>query len=138
MRSNFSQADDVERMSGETNGMLGKRGVAVGSSKDAVMIAQNESFVRQRANDTKIMSLTELSRIKTSEISIIFREKELPFIANDQVQQGALMKELKVAKQELKNCRVDLGRDTRTSTQLRRLVRRKDVSWSLNWPSGAN
>jgi len=33
---------------------------------------------------------------------------------------------------------VDLGRDTRTSTQSRRLVRRKDASWSLNWPSGAN
>ena len=32
-----------------------------------------------------------------------------------------------------------LGRDTRTSTQSRRLVRsRKDASWSLNWPSGAN
>ena len=29
------------------------------------------------------------------------------------------------------------GRDTRTSTQSRRLVRRKDASWSLNWPSGA-
>jgi len=36
------------------------------------------------------------------------------------------------------NCLVDLGRDTRTSTQSRRLVRRKGVSWSLNWPSGAN
>jgi len=35
-------------------------------------------------------------------------------------------------------CLVDLGRDTRTSTQSRRLVRRKDASWSLNWPSGAN
>jgi len=33
---------------------------------------------------------------------------------------------------------VDLGRETRTSTQSRRLVRRKDASWSLNWPSGAN
>ena len=33
---------------------------------------------------------------------------------------------------------VDLGRDTRTSTQSRRLVRRKDASWCLNWPSGAN
>ena len=33
---------------------------------------------------------------------------------------------------------VDLGRDTRTSTQSRRIVRRKDASWSLNWPSGAN
>jgi len=33
---------------------------------------------------------------------------------------------------------VDLGRDTRTSTQSRRLVRRKGASWSLNWPSGAN
>ena len=32
---------------------------------------------------------------------------------------------------------MDLGRDTRTSTQPRRLVRRKDASWSLNWPSGA-
>ena len=30
---------------------------------------------------------------------------------------------------------VDLGRDTRTSTQSRRHVR---ASWSLNWPSGAN
>jgi len=36
------------------------------------------------------------------------------------------------------NCLVDLGRDTRTSTQSRRLVRRKGASWSLNWPSGAN
>jgi len=35
-------------------------------------------------------------------------------------------------------CLVYLGRDTRTSTQSRRLVRRKDASWSLNWPSGAN
>ena len=35
-------------------------------------------------------------------------------------------------------CLVDLGRDTRTSTQSRRLVRRKGASWSLNWPSGAN
>ena len=35
-------------------------------------------------------------------------------------------------------CPVDLGRDTRTSTQSRRIVRRKDASWSLNWPSGAN
>ena len=33
---------------------------------------------------------------------------------------------------------VYLGRDTRTSTQSRRLVRMKDASWSLNWPSGAN
>ena len=33
---------------------------------------------------------------------------------------------------------VDLGRDTRTSTQSRRIVRRKDANWSLNWPSGAN
>ena len=33
---------------------------------------------------------------------------------------------------------MDLGRDTRTSTQSRRLVRRKDASWSLNWPYGAN
>jgi len=33
---------------------------------------------------------------------------------------------------------VDLGRDTRTSTQSRRIVRRKDSSWSLNWPSGEN
>jgi len=33
---------------------------------------------------------------------------------------------------------VDLGCDTRTSTQSRRIVRRKDASWSLNWPSGAN
>jgi len=31
---------------------------------------------------------------------------------------------------------VDLGRDTRTRTQSRRIVRRKDASWSLNWPSG--
>ena len=36
------------------------------------------------------------------------------------------------------NCLVDLGRDTRTSTQSRRLGRRKGASWSLNWPSGAN
>ena len=36
------------------------------------------------------------------------------------------------------NCLVDLGRDTRTSTQSRRLVRRKGASRSLNWPSGAN
>jgi len=36
------------------------------------------------------------------------------------------------------NCLVDLGRDTRTSTQSRRLVRRKGAIWSLNWPSGAN
>ena len=28
--------------------------------------------------------------------------------------------------------------DTRTSTQSRRIVRRKDASWSLNWPSEAN
>ena len=35
-------------------------------------------------------------------------------------------------------CLVDLGRDTRTSTQSRRLVRRKGATWSLNWPSGAN
>ena len=35
-------------------------------------------------------------------------------------------------------CLVDLGRDTRTSTQSRRIVRRKDASWSLNWPSGEN
>ena len=35
-------------------------------------------------------------------------------------------------------CLVDLGGDTRTSTQSRRLVRRKGASWSLNWPSGAN
>jgi len=34
-------------------------------------------------------------------------------------------------------CLVDLGRDSRTSTQSRRLVRRKDASWCLNWPSGA-
>jgi len=37
-----------------------------------------------------------------------------------------------------KDSLVYLGRDTRTSTQSRRLVRRKDASWSLNWPSGAN
>ena len=36
------------------------------------------------------------------------------------------------------NCLVDLGRDARTRTQSRRLVRRKGASWSLNWPSGAN
>ena len=35
-------------------------------------------------------------------------------------------------------CLVDLGRDTRTSTQSRRIIRRKDASWSLNWPSGVN
>jgi len=33
---------------------------------------------------------------------------------------------------------LDLGRDTRTSNQSRRLVRRKDASWNLNWPSGEN
>ena len=42
------------------------------------------------------------------------------------------------AKSSLEKYLVDLGRDTRTSTQSRRLVRRKDASWSLNWPSGAN
>ena len=36
------------------------------------------------------------------------------------------------------NCLVDLGRDTRTSTQSHRLVRRNGASWSLDWPSGAN
>ena len=36
------------------------------------------------------------------------------------------------------NCLVDLGRETRTSTQSRRLVRRKGASWSPHWPSGAN
>ena len=36
------------------------------------------------------------------------------------------------------NCLVDLKRDTRTSTQSRRLVRRKGASWSLHWASGAN
>jgi len=41
-------------------------------------------------------------------------------------------------KSSLENCLVDLGRDTRTSTQSRRLVQRKGASWSLNWPSGAN
>jgi len=41
------------------------------------------------------------------------------------------------AKNSPEKCLVDLGRDTRTSTQSRRLVRRKDASWSLNWPSGA-
>ena len=41
-------------------------------------------------------------------------------------------------KNSSENCLVDLGRDTRTSTQSRRLVRRKGASWSLNWPSGAN
>jgi len=35
-------------------------------------------------------------------------------------------------------CLVDLGRDTRTNTQPRRLVRKKGASWSLSWPSGAN
>ena len=35
-------------------------------------------------------------------------------------------------------CLVDLGRCTRTSTQSRRFVRRKDASWSPNLPSGAN
>jgi len=33
---------------------------------------------------------------------------------------------------------MDLGRDTRTSTQSRRLVRRQGASWSLHWPTGAN
>ena len=42
------------------------------------------------------------------------------------------------AKNSPEKCLVDLGRDTRTSTQSHRLVRRKDASWSLNWPSGAN
>ena len=41
-------------------------------------------------------------------------------------------------KKSPENCLVDLGRDARTSTQSRRLVRRKGASWSLNWPSGAN
>jgi len=36
------------------------------------------------------------------------------------------------------SCTWDLGRDTRTSTQSRRLARRKDASWDLNWHSGAN
>ena len=36
------------------------------------------------------------------------------------------------------NFLVDLVRDTRTSTQSRRLVRWKGASWSHNWPSGAN
>jgi hypothetical protein len=35
-------------------------------------------------------------------------------------------------------CLVDLGRDTRSSTQSRQLVRRKGASWSLHWPAGAN
>jgi hypothetical protein len=35
------------------------------------------------------------------------------------------------------NFLLDLGRDSRTSTQSRRLVRRKGASWSLDWPSGA-
>jgi len=42
------------------------------------------------------------------------------------------------AKNSPEKCLVELGRDTRTSTQSRRFVRRKDASWSLNWPSGAN
>ena len=42
------------------------------------------------------------------------------------------------AKNSPENCLVDLKRDTRTSTQSRRLVRRKGASWSLHWPSGAN
>ena len=42
------------------------------------------------------------------------------------------------AKKCPEKCLVDLGRDTRTSTQSRRLVRRKGASWCLNWPSGAN
>ena len=42
------------------------------------------------------------------------------------------------AKNSPEKCLVDLGRDTRTCTQSRRIVRRKDASWSLNWPSGAN
>ena len=41
-------------------------------------------------------------------------------------------------KKSPENCLVGLGRDTRTSTQSLRLVRRKGASWSLNWPSGAN
>jgi len=42
------------------------------------------------------------------------------------------------AKNSPEKCLVDLGRDTRTSTQSRRLVWRKDARWSLIWPSGAN
>jgi len=42
------------------------------------------------------------------------------------------------AKNSPEKCLVDLGGDTRTSTQSRRIVRRKDARWSLNWPSGAN
>jgi len=41
-------------------------------------------------------------------------------------------------KNSTENCRVDFGRDTRTSTKSRRLVRIQGASWSLNWPSGAN
>ena len=33
---------------------------------------------------------------------------------------------------------MDQGRNTQTSTQSRRLVLRKDASWGLNWPSGAD
>ena len=36
------------------------------------------------------------------------------------------------AKNSPEKCLVDLGRDTRTRTQSRRIVRRKDASWSLN------
>jgi hypothetical protein len=43
-----------------------------------------------------------------------------------------------VKKNSPENCVVDLGRDTRTRTQSRRLVLSKGASWSLNWPSGAN
>ena len=40
--------------------------------------------------------------------------------------------------QKIQEGRCSIRRDTRTSTQSRRIVRRKDASWSLNWPSGAN
>jgi len=53
-----------------------------------------------------------------------------------------LRKTLRLCPAEAKNspekCLVDPGRDTRTSTHSRRLVRKKNASWSLNWPSGAN
>jgi len=42
------------------------------------------------------------------------------------------------AKNSPENYLVDLGRDTRTSNQSRRLFLRKDASWCLNWPSGAD
>ena len=41
-------------------------------------------------------------------------------------------------KNSVENILPDLYKWARTRTQSRRLARRKDASWSLNWPSGAN